>query len=120
MSENYRITESGFVDQDGKLIWREVNERQLSDTGCVYVCYSDKDEAHMIYMLCRTPESHTFFWSALWNTCGISGVPVENVTKYQHEWESIEEAIRAKLESGAVVKRTVFSKLFKYFDRNTI
>ncbi len=110
------IVGSGFVKKDSELVWQEVLQAPLSETGCVYLCKKPTDEPHQIYKLFSIGkefglEKPFYFWTALWNTCCITGHKQDGVSVYKYI--SIQEAIQAKLDDGWLVKEASFSQCFK-------
>lgn len=96
-------TTGEFIDIDGQLVWQEIHQYPLKDTGQIYIAYKTGDEKHLIYKLIKIPfgKKDEFFWSALWNTCAVC----------DKAYPSMDEAIRSKMKKGWIVKRTVFHEL---------
>ena len=115
------VVQKGFIEVDGKMVWREEIHYPISDTGCIFVTYnplkSGDDEQHLIYKLAHIPSEHgqpepekRWFWSALWNSCARThGIHT-----------TMEGAIREMLDDGWVVKQTVFSKLCPFLKRENL
>ena len=128
MSENTKVIAEGFERVDGKLVWRETRQSNLSDTGCIYICQDPNRQEGTtgLHMLVKIPkgddpcnEPDQFFWTTLWNVCGITGKEQER-RKWQHVWESIEDAIQAKIDCGWIVIRTTFHRMFRHMSDDNI
>jgi hypothetical protein len=99
------MLKSGKFEKVGdKLIYTEVYEHQLVDTGCVYLMRKakDKSDTHIVYKLQKInidPRYEPIFmWYGLWNTCATT----------EHGFPSIQEAIQAMLDKGHSVVRATF------------
>lgn len=110
------LQEAKFVEQNGKFVWVETHVFPIEDTACIFVMHSPGDEPHMVYKLqqhCANEDNNEkkFSWYGLWNTCVISGVPQKGTRRYKAIFDTMEEAIKAMLDDGRIVRRIYFSDL---------
>lgn len=92
-----------FVKQADKLVWVETHTYDLIDTGCIFICYEEHEtNKHIVYKLHKM-FNDKFVWIGLWNTCSVTSVKVKN--KFVSEFNTIQEAIQAKLDGQYIVKR---------------
>lgn len=107
------MTTGQFTTENGQLVWKETRVYPLEDVGCVYLCHQSTDMDHEVYKLTKIPGKQRFFWAALWNSCAVTGLPQSKNVNWKYEFDTIEEAIQAKLDSGWQVIRADFNDFFR-------